>query len=315
MKILTKEEEQAHYKSVPATLKGGTLGGLAGLSVGFAGVAIAQRRYTAFRALTLPLKAFLVTSSGTFAGIISADHYSRRYEASVNVQDQIFQQRQAEERKRATEGLSFTERSMKWFMEEKYKIVGASWAASMVAAFALVGRNPYLTGQQKLVQARVYVLRHRNSPHSSLVIGTVSKAMVLIKIVFRYAQGLTLAVLVATTALEISEQNREKALAKEDPEHHEQPHHDEGDETWKSMVAAEEERFKERDEYIARREAEDRKKQHKGKKGGSKKHVNEEKPPEDDDEMPEKFIQGKRGEGKMMRKVTDKPGGAEGGVP
>lgn len=44
---------------------------------------------------------------------------------------------------------------MKWFMEEKYKIVGASWAASMVAAFALVGRNPYLTGQQKLVQARV----------------------------------------------------------------------------------------------------------------------------------------------------------------
>ena len=39
--------------------------------------------------------------------------------------------------------------------EERYKIVGASWVASMIAAFALVGRNPYLTGTQKLVQARV----------------------------------------------------------------------------------------------------------------------------------------------------------------
>lgn len=42
----------------------------------------------------------------------------------------------------------------------------------MGTAFALVGRNPYLSGQQKLVQARVY------------------------------AQGLTLAVVVASLALE-----------------------------------------------------------------------------------------------------------------
>lgn len=42
----------------------------------------------------------------------------------------------------------------------------------MAIAFGLVGRNPYLTGQQKLVQARVY------------------------------AQGLTLAVLIASFALE-----------------------------------------------------------------------------------------------------------------
>jgi len=42
----------------------------------------------------------------------------------------------------------------------------------MALAFGLVSRNPYLTGQQKLVQARVY------------------------------AQGLTLAVLIASFALE-----------------------------------------------------------------------------------------------------------------
>lgn len=132
------------------------MGGAAGLALGVIGVSLAQRRYPAFRALTLPLKAFLVTSSGTFAGIISADHYSRQFESSVNIQDQIYQQRQAEERRRATEGLSVGQRIMQGVREERYKIVGGSWVASMIAAFALVGRNPYLTGPQKLVQARVY---------------------------------------------------------------------------------------------------------------------------------------------------------------
>ena len=47
----------------------------------------------------------------------------------------------------------------------------------MGIALALVGRNPYLSGAQKLVQARVY------------------------------AQGLTLAVLVATAAFEIGDAN------------------------------------------------------------------------------------------------------------
>ena len=51
-----------------ATLKGGIGGGLAGLAVGFLGVYGAAKRYPAFGSLTLPLKAFLVTSSGTFAG-------------------------------------------------------------------------------------------------------------------------------------------------------------------------------------------------------------------------------------------------------
>jgi len=82
MKILTKEEEAAHYMYVSPThhklcsflisksetLKGGIGGGIAGLAVGLAGVYGATRRYPAFRSLTLPLKAFLVTSVGTFTG-------------------------------------------------------------------------------------------------------------------------------------------------------------------------------------------------------------------------------------------------------
>lgn len=67
-----------------------------------------------------------------------------------------------------------------WGRENRYPIVGASWLASMGLALAIVGRSPYLTTSQKIVQARVY------------------------------AQGLTLAVLVATAAFEIGDRNEEK---------------------------------------------------------------------------------------------------------
>lgn len=83
MKILTKEEEESHYKYVltrsirdpstefasSETLKGGFLGGAAGLGVGILGVWGATARFPAFRQLTLPLRAFIVTSSTTFGGM------------------------------------------------------------------------------------------------------------------------------------------------------------------------------------------------------------------------------------------------------
>lgn len=175
------------------------------------------------------MKSFLVTSSGTFTGIIAADHASREYENEQNAAYQWYENR--EERLRAEEmrGLSFTDRAAAFARREKYKIITATWVASMVGSFALVSRIPGLTGQQKLVQARVY------------------------------AQGLTLGVLCASAAFEISDQRRGRGLldskkkaaaaAKDKVEDvsDEQPVHqgakpNEGD-LWKDMVAAEEERL------------------------------------------------------------------------
>lgn len=174
------------------------------------------------------MKAFLVTSSGTFTGIIAADHASREYENEQNAAYQWYENR--EERLRAEEirGLSFTDRAAAFARREKYKIITATWVASMVGSFALVSRIPGLSGQQKLVQARVY------------------------------AQGLTLGVLCASAAFEISDQRRGRGLldskkkadaAKnrvEDVEE-DQPVHQGGKPTegdlWKDMVAAEEERL------------------------------------------------------------------------
>jgi hypothetical protein len=189
---------------------------------------LAARRYHTIRNLTLPMKAFLVTSSGTFVGIIAADRSSRAFEVSQNQSRQWYENREERLRQEELRGMSFSDRAMAWAREERYSIVGVTWLASMVGSFALVGRNPYLSGQQKLVQARVY------------------------------AQGLTLAVLVASAAFEISERRRVRreidaraegaaagataAGAVADSKSKESKG-DEGD-LWKEMVAAEEERLK-----------------------------------------------------------------------
>ncbi|GLI73892.1 replication factor C, subunit RFC4 [Penicillium ochrochloron] len=223
MKLLTKEEEDAHYRSV---VKGGTIGGLLGLAGGAAGVMLAARRYHTIRNLTIPMKAFLVTSSGTFVGIIAADHASRDFEKQQNATKMWYENREDRLHAEELRGLSFTDRAVAFARREKYKIVGATWIASMIGSFVLVGRNPYLSGQQKIVQARVY------------------------------AQGLTLAVLCASAAFEISDQRKGRGLLdaakkgkKQQLEDAAEPapvhagNKDQGD-LWKDMVAAEEQRLK-----------------------------------------------------------------------
>lgn len=96
----------------------------------------------------------------------------------------------------------------------------ASWVASMGIALGLVGRSPYLSTAQKLVQARVY------------------------------AQGLTLAVLIATAALEVGDVNKGrgrwetvKILDPDDPEHkhmiEKRIHHEAyaGEDLWRGAFA------------------------------------------------------------------------------
>lgn len=204
-------------------MKGGSIGGIAGLAVGVAGVAVATRRFQTIRNLTLPMKAFLVTSSGTFVGIIAADHASRKFGEEHNAEKKWFDEREERLRSAETRGLTLSERVGAFARREKYKIIGATWVASIVGSFALVNRNPFLSSSQKIVQARVY------------------------------AQGLTLGVLCASAAFEISDQRRgrgvlnnakeaQKAAAVEPaPAHHQ--NQDEVD-LWKDMVAAEEERLK-----------------------------------------------------------------------
>ncbi|KAL8724081.1 MAG: hypothetical protein Q9166_008142 [cf. Caloplaca sp. 2 TL-2023] len=238
MKILTKEEEQEHYNE---TLKGGIGGGIVGLGLGAAGVYAAAARFPAFRSLTIPLRAFLITSSGTFAAIISADHFSRAYEKSKHP-DASFEDSAAKARAEQRSQQSSYERFMTFGKENRYKIVGVSWVASMAAALTIVGRSPYLSTTQKLVQARVY------------------------------AQGLTIAVLIATAVFEIGDRNKEEGrwetveyVDPNDPEHkktlEKKVHHERyaGEDQWRDMVEAEEQKQEARMAAIHEQEEKDRK--------------------------------------------------------
>lgn len=171
MKVISKEEEQAHYKEV---LKGGAIGGTLGLSVGLAGVMFASRRYPGFRSLTIPFRTFLVSSAGTFGAITTAERYSIAFQKAKDpmnfYKDET--QRALEEARRSG---SEAQRIKEWGRENRYTIVFTSWIAAMGVAMAIVSRNKFLSTSQKLVQARVY------------------------------AQGLTLAVLIATAALETND--------------------------------------------------------------------------------------------------------------
>ncbi|OJJ73692.1 hypothetical protein ASPBRDRAFT_41392 [Aspergillus brasiliensis CBS 101740] len=220
MKLLTKEEEDAHYREV---VKGGTIGGLIGLVGGTAAVLAATKRYHTIRNLTLPMKSFLVTSSGTFVGIIAADHASRNFEAQRNAERQWYEDREKRIRQEELSQLSTLDRALQWARREKYKIVGATWVASMVGSFAMVSRNKHLSGSQKLVQARVY------------------------------AQGLTLAVLVASAAFELQDQRRGRGLLqdkmkaeKQAAEAKKNTEQEQPGDLWKDMVAAEEDRLRKR---------------------------------------------------------------------
>lgn len=132
---------------------------------------------------------------------------------------------------------------MEWFQKNRYSIVFGSWVASISAALGIVGQNKYLTGQQKLVQARVY------------------------------AQGLTLAVVIISLAFETTDSatgkgrwETVKILDPNDPTHkhviEKKIHHERyaGEDQWRDMVEAEEQRIKEREAAVREREMADKKK-------------------------------------------------------
>ncbi|KAI0466641.1 hypothetical protein F4859DRAFT_295299 [Xylaria cf. heliscus] len=222
MKIISAEEERAHYNTV---LKGGLIGGTLGLSMGLLGVIGASRRFPTVRTLTLPFRAFLVTSVGTFGAIVNAERHSNAFHLANNPMNFYKDQASRDAEYLRAQETSW-QRFRQWGETNRYSIVFGAWVASMGIALGMVGRNRYLSTSQKLVQARVY------------------------------AQSLTLAVLIASAAFETADARQGKGrwetimvVDPNDPEHkhmiekriHKEEY--EGQDLWRDMVAAEERRI------------------------------------------------------------------------
>lgn len=160
-----------------------------------------NRRWMLFKNLTLPFKAFYVSSFATFGAIVNADRYSRAFELArrgTEWEDEQLRKREARIARMTTK-----EKFMFYGRENRYKIVLASWAASMGISLGLVYKDKYLTKAQKLVQARMY------------------------------AQGLTLLVLVASAAFEIGDS---RPGAHHDGEEVEEVEHYAGENLWKGKT-------------------------------------------------------------------------------
>lgn len=228
MKILTKEEEQAHYN---ATVKGGVIGGLAGLVLGSGAVVLASRRYPSFRALTVPFRAFLGASAGSFAAVIAADRASARFDIEHNPEKKRELEREAQRNALYESNKTALQRAGDWASENRYPILFTFWVASMAGSWIVVNRKSHMSAANKLVQARMY------------------------------AQGLTLGALLASFAFEADDATKGKGrwetikvLDPNDPTHkhliEKRIHHERyaGEDQWREMVEAEEARINARKE-------------------------------------------------------------------
>ena len=112
-------------------------------------------------------------------GIITADHFSRAFEASRHPEEGYKDESARLRAEQAAKRTNF-ERFMAFGKEYRYPIVGVSWVLGMGISLGIVGRSPYLSTSQKLVQARVY------------------------------AQTITIAVLLATAVFEVGDRGKEE---------------------------------------------------------------------------------------------------------
>ena len=120
-----------HYN---ATIKGGIKGAGIGFGVTLGLCLIAQRYSPAFRKLTLPIKAFLVSSGTTAGSIISAEQAGLEYERKkyghyepekqISIQDEISLQKTKD-----------------FISENRYSIATSAWALSIVGSLAYTYNN------------------------------------------------------------------------------------------------------------------------------------------------------------------------------
>lgn len=175
-------------------LKGSIIGGAVGLLASIGSMYAAAIRYHMFRGLKLQAKGFILTSTTSFGAVFYAERFQNTLHSTLDpmrtYKDSCERVAQA-----SREHQGSYEHLREWGRANRYSIVGASWLAGMAIALAMVSRSPGTTAQ-KLVQARVY------------------------------AQGLTLAVLIATATLEVNDakkgENRwetVKIIDPNDPEH------------------------------------------------------------------------------------------------
>lgn len=152
MKIVTKEELQAHNTHVLYGALKGAAGGavLSGLIF-----TVGKRRFPGLGKLPTAFRTALTIAPPTFGASVCGELSSMNFDKQVYGQDPKARERLLSEAKRWN-SLTYVAKSVDVLSTHKYKIIVGAWVASMWGCWHLVDRDPIMTKTQKLVQARVY---------------------------------------------------------------------------------------------------------------------------------------------------------------
>lgn len=104
-----------------------------GLAAALPTAYLLHQRWAPFRGLTLPLKAFFVTSATVCAGVIAADKsgiaFDQEHYSDAGAQQvRRFQSKEEQEWSQ----LSGADKALMWAKDNKFGVVAGSWVASMV---------------------------------------------------------------------------------------------------------------------------------------------------------------------------------------
>ncbi|EDO18785.1 hypothetical protein Kpol_1028p60 [Vanderwaltozyma polyspora DSM 70294] len=153
MKLLTAEEIEANRYH---TLMGGLQGLGAGLLISAVGFKYGPKKFPKFKPSAWPwsMKTALFITPPTLLSAICAEEASNKFdeitygsgkESKEYLEDQVRWQK-----------LSFKEKCLEGFSNNRYKIITGAWALSMWGSWELVNRDKIMSSAQKAVQARMY---------------------------------------------------------------------------------------------------------------------------------------------------------------
>jgi len=90
------------------------------------------------------------------AAVIAADRASAQYDIEHTPEKKRQIEREKEREALYESNKSALQRAKDWATANRYPLLFGFWVASMAGSWHMVNRNPYLSGSQKLVQARMY---------------------------------------------------------------------------------------------------------------------------------------------------------------
>lgn len=198
MKLITKQQQE---EAASATAWGGLKGAAVGLGLAVPALHFASKRFPTIRAIPPVQRGWLLVISTLAAGMTNAElSYEAYLKSQWHGRTADILRKEQEEEEAGIRALSLQGRALHWAKENRFGIIGMSWVTAMAISGGLIfARNRAVPFTQKIVQVRMY------------------------------AQGVTIAVLLASAGLSAIHLPDEEAL--ERSEKARQP-----GEAWKLMI-------------------------------------------------------------------------------